>query len=268
MHIVFNYRPMLPESVFLKNIGLAKARNLPTPGHQKRPPLAIVGGGPSVLGKIDKLKAWKGDIWACGSAFPWIKEQGIKAIFFNIDPLPEQVEYANGAEQAILSSITDPSVFDAVPNIECFDLVATSEYTNHGLTAVMATPVLALEMGYTAVVYFGCEGSFDTTTHAYEYTNPHSPNMGIWVRCNGNVYPSSPQYLAQAQMLAEIIRTCPLVFREASGGLLRELIRDEKYEIIAVDQTTHDLMEFSKQDGTIVSRETGREMLPILNMAL
>lgn len=255
-----------PEQV-ARNVASAKARRLPSPTKQTRPPLAIIGGGPSVNKYALKLKTWPGDIWACGSAFPWALEHGIKATFFNIDPLEEQAEYARGATKAILASSSHPRVFDAVPEVECFDLVNTNDYANHHCTAVTATPVLALEMGYTAVVYFGCESSFDGTTHAYKHENKHAKFYGVWVRVGDTVYPSSPGMLMQAQMLAEILRTCPNVFREASGGLLRALVKDPKSEIIAVNKTMHDNLNFTI-GGKSISHAEGAHLAPILDMAL
>lgn len=247
-----------------QNIASAHARGLNKPVSKKRPPLAIVGGGPSVSRHIERLKQWKGDIWACGTAYPWAKSQGIKATYFNIDPLPEQ---AYECDHAILASSCDPTTFDAAKDVECFDLVLSAEYSNHDATVASATPVLAMEMGYTAIVYFGCESSYDGTTHAYDYVNTHEKKFGLWVRVGDSVYPTQPAFLMQAKMLAEILRTCPLVFREASGGLLRALVNHPDFEVIAVNKAMHDELDF-EVNGKPVPRHEAASLMPILEMAL
>ena len=267
MKVRFDGKPMVSFEQLQLNAESAKARGLPKPETKKRPPLAIVGGGPSVASKVAELKRWKGDVWIIGTAFPWAVENGVKGTFFNIDPLPEQAEYAKGAENAILATVCDPSVFDAIPNVIAFELVRRADYCNHNISAAASTPVLALEMGYTQVVYFGCESSFDYVTHAYEYENIHSPEMCMWVRVGDMVYPTNPPFFMQAQELAELIRTCPLAFCEESGGLLRALTVDPEYDVIAVNKTLHDALDFTK-NGEPVPKETSREWLPILEAAL
>jgi hypothetical protein len=261
----FRVKGTVSPKLQLANEAAAKARGLPKPVLKKRPPLTVVGGGVSASRQIEQLRKFDGDIWACGSAYPWVRDQGIMATFFNCDPLPEQANYARGDEHAILASICDPSVFDAIGSAECFDLQFSKEYANHGVTAVTATPVLALEMGYTNVFFLGCESSFNGTTHAYAYNNPHAKFFGIWVRVGDTVYPSSPQYLMQAELLAQILRECPGVFHEASGGLLRALVKDEEYEIIAVNKTMHDDLEIYLDSG-LATPEQARQILPILDM--
>lgn len=268
MRVRFSGKPMVPVERLQLNAAAARARNLPKPEHKKRPPLAIVGGGPSVTKQVERLHRWKGDIWIIGTAFPWAIKNGIKGTFFNIDPLPEQAGYAKGAENAILATVCDPSVFDAIPGVIAFDLVNRADYCNHNISAAASTPVLALEMGYTKVVYFGCESSYDFTTHAYDYENVHSLELCMWVRVGDMVYPTNPPFYMQAQEMAELIRTCPLVFSEESGGLLRALIADPEHDVIAVNKTLHDALDFTDTDGAPVSKEKGREWLPVIEAAL
>src|SRR3546814_19809171 len=61
-------------------LGLAK------PQKQKRPPLAVVGGGPSLTSSVEELRAWQGDIWIACGAFPWCRDNGIEGTLFNVDP--------------------------------------------------------------------------------------------------------------------------------------------------------------------------------------
>ena len=267
MDYKFKVKSVVPPEQQDRNELAARARKLPRPSLKERPPLTIVGGGPSAARQIEKIRRFTGDIWACGSAYPWVRDQGIKATYFNVDPLPEHAAYARGDEHAILASICDPSVFDAVGSAECFDLKFSKEYANHGVTAVTATPVLALEMGYKAVFYLGCESSFEGTTHAYDNPNPHAPFFGMWVRVGETVYPTSPQLLMQAELMAKILRECQLVFREASGGLLRALIKDPEYEVIAVNTAMHESMEIRTTTGEVLSGEIRRQIVPILDMA-
>ena len=266
MKVRFDGKLVVSLEQLQRNIASAQARGLPRPECKKRPPLAIIGGGPSVLERIEQLRHWQGDRWIIGSAFPWAIEQGISGTYFNIDPLPEQAEYAKCAEQAILATASHPAVFDAVPNVTAFDLVSSKEYTNHNISAAASTPVLALEMGYMDVTYFGCESSFNNTTHAYDYENAAAGKMCLWVRVGDSVYPTNPPFFMQAQELAELIRTCPLVFKEQSGGLLRALIEDAEYDVIAVNKALHDVLDFSSASGETIPRE--QAALPVLEAAL
>ena len=267
MKISFSVRPCVPYEQLERNVASAKARGLPYTSEKARPALAVIGGGPSLAFHVDELKAWEGDVWACGSAYRWCFDNGIDATFFNVDPLPEQAIYAKGAERGILASTTDPSVFDEVKSIELFDLIAAPGYVNHGVTAVTCTPCLALEMGYKKVMFFGCESSFEKSTHSYknEFVDPNVTNHLIWVKSGEEVFVSRPDFLMQAELLAPVIRMAPHVFEERSGGLLGAMVASGDYDIVSANAAMHSNLAI-KVEGEVVDAAKAKEILPLLEI--
>lgn len=237
MKIEWETRPCVPVDELHRNVALSKGR-FPLVSRKERPPLAIVGGGPSLPSHLEELKAWKGDVWACGSPYPWCVENGIDAVFFNIDPLEETIDLARGAKRAILSTTNHPGVFDVVESVEVFDLICEErEGFLHGATTATAVPHLSAYMGYVDVTFFACESSFpEGKTHAYKHEDWE---LHIKVACNGEFFVTKPQLLFQAQLLSDVTRRCP-VFKEVSGGLLHAMVKDPDYDIVAGNKAVHD----------------------------
>jgi hypothetical protein len=223
-----------------RNEAYARSLGLPYVKESERPPLAVVGGGHSILENVAELQSWAGDVWAIGSAFQWCRSQGIKATFFCVDPQPG-AELVIGAEHAIVATCTDPGVLRALQaigaRVEIFDLVATLERCNHGPTSATAVPELAVpDMGYRSVTFFGCESSYGGTTHAYK---DHAEPCRIWVQCNGEEFETGAEFLMQAECLAHVLRALPQFFNERSGGLLRALTATPDYDITHVSRKVY-----------------------------
>lgn len=218
--------PVAPEEadrnrLHVSTLGLAK------PQKQKRPPLAVVGGGPSLASHVDELRAWQGDIWIACGAFPWCLEQGIEGTFFNVDPQPAAAEYARGAKRALVSADNDPAVFETLSSaeVEVFDLPEGTV-----ATTVTAAPILALSIGHPSVSFFGCDSSYVGQTHAY--ADIPYPSW-LAVRCGGETYETSLPLLAQAEVLSEGMRLAPDHLICRSGGLLAALVADPEYDVVA-----------------------------------
>ena len=218
------------------NVAHAKTLGLPYVRESERPPLAVVGGGHSLLEHVETLRQWKGDIWACGSPYPWLKERGIDSTFFCIDPLEETIDLARGAKHAILSTTNHPGVFEVVESVEVFDLLRGT----HGPTTATAAPWWSLHMGYRDVTFFGCDSSFQEQTHVYKHEDWECHMI---VRCDGYEYRTKPQLLMQAEYLATMIRLAPRVFKERSGGLLRAMVADLNYDVLAGNAAMQALLE-------------------------
>lgn len=206
----------------------AHGLGLKGPEKMERPPLAVVGGGPSVKEYLEELRAWPGDVWIACGAFPWCRQNGIDGAFFSADPQPSVAGLCDGAARAILSSCSDRSVFDALmgADVTVFDLYDG----RHGVSTVTAAPVLALGMGHPSVAFFGCESSYVGQTHAYS----HQPTGSeITVECGGELYDTTLQLLAQALCLSEVMRAAPDKLICHSGGLLAALVADPEYDVVA-----------------------------------
>lgn len=239
-----NIKPVGPRSraAILDNKRHCRSLNLPEVSERERPSLAVVGGSPSLWRYRQKLESWVGDIWACGSAFPWCYEQGLDAVFFAIDPLPVMGEYAKKAKDAILATQCDPATFEALRDakVETFDLFENDEQTNHGVTTATAAPWLAIKMGYRDVWFVGCDSSFVGETHTYK---DDRPDDRIVVRVNGADYLTTPGLYLQAQHLARIISTFPDFFACVDGGLLSAMVNAEEGSAADVVATSRPLFD-------------------------
>ncbi len=215
------------------NIAACRARGLPGLSFfTARPPLAVVGGGPSLADHLAELKAWPGDMWVSGSAFPWALEHGLRASFFTIDQHTDLAAQGKGAKHAILASCCDPLTFDTLLAdgcaIEVFDLVHdTPETTNHNATTITAAPWVAPTMGYSDVTFFGCDSSYrGEQTHAYPDEYDHDV---LTVFCNGGFFDTNPGMLMQAIFMEVVIRRFPSVFKVRGDGLLAAMVEKPAY---------------------------------------
>lgn len=188
--------------------------------------LAICGGGPSLRRSLGILKGWEGDIWAINGTAAWLAEQGIPATFITVHSAewPEdELRRLAPVKWAFVANDCPPALFDALAaaDVRIFDW--SKDCGEHGgTTTASMVPMLALRRGYSEVHYFGCEGSFDGTTHAYKN------ERGAWdvvIEAGGERYPTNCQMMLQSENLALLIREFPGVFHDQSGGLLRAMVR-------------------------------------------
>lgn len=214
------------------NISKSKERGLPEISEARRPPLAVVGGGPSVVEYIEEIRTYK-DVWVSGSAFPLIHSLGIDATFFTIDQVPEMVKECQGAKKAILATCCDPIVFDYLKDadVQVFDLHHSGPNANHHATTVTAAPKIAIDMGYTDITFYGCDSSYRKTTHAYRAPFYEDHKDALRVECNGKSFLTNPGFLMQAEFMCQIIRMCPQVYKLRGDGLLAEMVINPDYDI-------------------------------------
>ena len=231
-----------PPEKTASNIAYCKSLGLPEVREAERPVLAVVGGGPSVKRHVGELRNWPGDVWVSGGAYPWALQNGIRATFFTIDQSPEMADDARGAPRAVVATCCDPSVFDSLQNIEVFDLHPGGADANHGATSATAAPKVALLMGYREIHFFGCDSSFEGSSHAYK----HQPaRYQMLVSCNGASYETAADMLMQAEFLSVVLRSCPAVFRNRSDGLLKALVEapgELDYDITHGDEALCELV--------------------------
>lgn len=233
MKIAFRSDGCVDHSVIDRNVAHAKALGLPAPTPTGKKRLAVVGGAPSVRAKVDEIKAFDGDVWVIGSAYPWAISQGIHGVYFSIDPIEDGAQDCEGAHKAILSSCVSPLVFEKLKgkDVAVFDLIETAERLNHGVTTATAVPELALLMDYTEIVFYGCESCFENESHAYR--DDASP-MWLVVECGSKSFKTRPDYLMQCEYLSLMLRKFSAYFKEKSGGLLRQMIDFPEYDVTHV----------------------------------
>lgn len=202
------------------------------PGNHGRP-LAVVGGGPSLERHLDELSQYA-DIWAINGARRWLREHGIDSTFFTVDVGSNTVQYAEGP--AILVAGCHPLLFRRVDSAQIF----FSEHYNvpepfiGGSTSATRAITPALYMGYGSVTYFGCDGSFEKTTHVDR--NEVRPSQLI-VRAGGNDYRTTLQFYEQTRCLSTMIRAFPGLLKHRSEGLLPAMIEHyDTWEVVALSE--------------------------------
>jgi hypothetical protein len=220
-------RCVVPPERIWENMAHAKASGLPFVEEKERPPLAVLGGGRSAIENLEWVRDFPGDKWLIGSSFKWWTAQGIDGTFYSVHPSPNGLANIEGVERAIVATVTDPSVLEALEGaeIQLFDMEA------HGATSATAVPYLALKMGYSDVTFIGCESDYNAGSHAYmEASDPFL----MKVRCHDQEFLTGAEFTLQAEFLSTVIRGAPHVFRERSGGLLRAMIADPDWEPLAI----------------------------------
>lgn len=92
-------------------------------------------------------------------------------------------------------------------------------------------------LGYQEVTYFGCEGSF--SGEIYFYRHEHKPEQLV-VRSKGVDYVTSTDLFVTTEQLAMTISAYPEHFKERSGGLLRAMIEDTQWGVVAWSEALRD----------------------------
>lgn len=204
----------------------------PSPYHGRK--LAVVGGGPSVLEHLDELKEWNGDIWAINYTGTFLLNHGIKSTFVTIDGGWFDTSKLTGIESALVTSCCDPELYDAFPDVTVFDAIEISETgIIGGTTTATRMPHLSAMLGYGDVSFFGCEGSYIGQDHI----DRHVGNDPLIVRVDGIDYVTNPEFLMQAQNLAEIFRNYPQIYKDRSGGLVSALTKCLGFSVVAVSES-------------------------------
>ena len=225
-----------------RNIALARASGLPFIPRDApaiAAPLAVVGGGPSVVDHIEEIRSFGEHIWAINGVCGWLRDQhDIDSVLLGIDPHVIMAMWAPGAKRAILGVRTTPAVFEILKDadVRLFELVNDiPDGIRAGCSTATATFHIAIEMGYRKVVYFGCEGSYQEKTHAYPEPSEVREYRFV-VECGGKEYLTAPDFYVQSIDMAQTIKNCGQFFEERSGGLLRALIENDDHDITKVSR--------------------------------
>lgn len=197
--------------------------------------LAIVGGGPSIMHRVNALRTWDGDVWAINNAAVWCSRNMIRCSMFTIESDPAAPwDSALGVvvRRAILSTRCDPSLFAMLRNAE----IVTYEMAESDLAPGSApnASMIGTRLGYREFTFFGCEGSFADQHHAYAQNDGASEDKSIIVACAGQRFRTRADLLSTAIGIALMCRGYPDNVKQRSGGLLAALIEDIDYEVVGV----------------------------------
>lgn len=224
---------------YSRSLGLPET--LPGTVGAAAPFLAVVGGGPSVAGYVDRLKAFDGEIWAINGAWEWCRDNGIDATFYTIDSV---IEAPEGVERAILGDQVAPDVFDALAGADVELIPLGHGFTLNASTSAATVPMFACWRGHKHITFFGCESSYAETTHAYaipeRIRNVDTRPSLVWVSCGGDEYVTGPQMILQAEWIAEMARAFPDYIAVEGGGFLSALIEHGDYDVTHICRAIHD----------------------------
>jgi hypothetical protein len=229
----------VPLETVCQNIEAAAARDLPGIPRLSRlgRKLVVIGGGPSISDYQDELCTLAvdpmTDVWAVNGAWIWCQDRGIDATFFAVDPHPIVLNWLQAKDgslpkRTILSVCCDPKVFDRLSGSEIIALAQGKEDLKGGSSTAGLAPHLAMLMGYSGVIFYGCESSYQMgMSHAYMH---EARDEEMIIVADGCEHLTAPDFMMQAKELAAFINAFPEYLTERSGGLLRALINDLKAE--------------------------------------
>jgi hypothetical protein len=185
--------------------------------------LAVVGGGPSIESRIVDLMTHEGDVWAINEAWRWCRDHGVDADFYSADPSPHIADICRDA----------PCVLADHVNPECWNMALPGARAVKGPyigpSSACSTLRTAIDAGYRKVTYYGCESSWNKSTHAYE-DNPGDDWLCVCV--DGKHFLTNLHLLSQAEVIAEMIAIAPEAYKEKSGGLLAALVKNPEWDAV------------------------------------
>ncbi len=241
--IKFEGNVPVPYEDLMRHVQLSKKRGHPyvsiVPPHDRK--LAVVGGGPSVLDHVEELRGYK-DIWAINGACGWLRDRGIESTLLTLDPCDFLAPRVSGAKKAILSSRCHPKVFEVLKDcdITLFDVVQDAVLEGgYGIWASVSTASsvfqLATDYGFRDTTFYGCEGSYQQSTHIY-MDDPECSNFQFVVSCGGSEYLTAPDMYEQVKAMIPVMKTFSNHFKEKCGGLLRAMLANEEHDIVKVSR--------------------------------
>ncbi len=206
-------------------------------------PVAIVGGGPSLVGKLDELfeRQQRGDalIFATNGSYNFLRERGIEAdAQVIIDARPENAAFikhrakrfflasqcaAETFERAMPEPITlvhmnTRGILDSIPlNIKPVNLISS------GSTVGLAAMAIAYCLGHRQMYLYGMDSSIDEKKH-HAYAQPaNDQDRIVEAIVGGRKFKAAPWMIAQAEhfqkLAAELAQDgCKIHVR--CGGLL------------------------------------------------
>lgn len=227
MGVIFRSEPCVSVEEMTRNA--EHIRSLGLPCVEYAGDVAVVGGGHSLADHLDELRAWNGPIWAINGTWQWLKERGVAATFFTVDPKPQAWLKLEPGESALVATVASDELIRSLMggHVRTFELGI--DHVHSGVTSATAAPHLAIKMGHVSVTFFGCDSSFgDYTTHVYPVDVPGDL---MAVQVGEASFATKPEFVMQAEDLASLCRELPTVCRNRSGGLLAALIENPEWDL-------------------------------------
>lgn len=204
-------------------------------------PLAVVGGGLSAKHSLADLKAWPGHIWAINQTAQWLVSEGrsTDVWMFSVSPTPRIATYLEGIERALLASQCHPDVFQGLAERGA-EVLKFHLFEGSGPATAPNAVFPSAILGFKEITFFGCEGSFSRDPYFYRYeTKPDQ----LVVRAGGRDYVTSLDLFITTEVMAAVIREYPERHKERSGGLLRAMLQDPEWGVVAWSESLRDKLD-------------------------
>lgn len=218
-----NVIPAAAPEVFAANIAASNLREMldihDLPEWREHMPIALVGGGPSLVDHLDELKRYE-LIMVCGSAHDFVVSQGVKpqwAVCCDPDPVAA-VYYTNPVKSCtyLIASACDPAVFDALDGYSVARWHSGgSDFSPEiwgdgrkviiggGCTVGSRALMIAICFGFSNIHFFGFDGCVQGDRHhAYNFANDDPFDIGSLVEVHLGS-PEAPAYRMAGYMLGQ-----------------------------------------------------------------
>lgn len=205
--------------------------------------LAVVGGAPSAKDHLEELKKWDGDVWGINTTAVWLRDNGIGAKFFTVDPA-HKIGWSLGEDEAkrldgaIVASCLTKEFINALPGrVEKFHMSETKLPGSimGGTTSAGRAPMLALLMGYREIHFFGCDSS--TNDGHYAFNKPAHPEGELLVKAGDEVYRTTTGLYIQADEMSKMFHHHPDIFINRSEGLIKAMYENiDDWEVVGVSE--------------------------------
>jgi hypothetical protein len=203
-------------------------RIVPCAPHARR--LAIVAGAPGVIEDVPEIRQWAGDIWGINYMPDWLAGHGIESTLFTADPML----FPSKARARILAQSCHPGLFAG--EVRTFQIQGVEGLgIAGGSSSVTCAPIIALQLGYVDVSFFGCDGSFPFTGADHVDRHEGADSHRLIVRAGGIDHLTRPSYYMQCQELVTLMTSFPNIYHNRSRGLLRAMLDyPDTWEVVAV----------------------------------
>ena len=171
----------------LENSKLGLTNLYDSPDYREGKEIAIVGGGPSLKDNLDKLRAFKGPIIACGSVHDFLVENNINfnyCVVCDPDPLVTQyMKHRQSEVKYLIASQCHPETFSHLMAFKnyiwhCHGTQLGEEFWPEGTpifgggcTVGTRALIIAMSFGYCHISLFGFDSSLDKNFkhHSYDF---------------------------------------------------------------------------------------------------
>lgn len=249
--------PVMPRDEANRNIAVSLAAerhrffHLPEVGKRKSTSAAIVAGGPSLVGQLERLRTFP-VIVAAGTCHDFLVQRGIRPRYAVVyDPYVrahDKHESAAGSNLAyyrhlsdtctyLIASHAEPGLFDHFSEAAhaIWHAAGDADEASYkgepaltgGCTAALRAITIAVLLGYWDLHFFGLDSAYaGEQSHAYEQSDPLPEAITVKIE-GGRQFRTNLAWIAQAQQFFQGVELHGRQYRPTvhGDGLIYEMIR-------------------------------------------